>query len=233
MYTLYPPRASMNKINKRARVGTLRTPEGAARRPFPFHGRTGMVTVAERNGKGWSPLAVVGEQPGKQMRGASVERTPRPVIPASRARVGMAEHVLDVAECCTLVERGSRCGVPQRVRAQLFGVRQSGGFGDPADHAERGRLVDAGAAAGDEERPGLVAAHRQPRVQGPPERRRDRQFPLLAALAGHADGAVSAVVSHRLQVETQGLTDTQTELGEHAEYGGIAEGVPVGGCART
>ena len=66
----------------------------------------------------------------------------------------MAEGVLQIAEVAAVVEVDGGEAVPQRVRRKLPPGGELSGAGEAADEPEQGRLVEACAAGGDEQRPG-------------------------------------------------------------------------------
>jgi hypothetical protein len=143
----------------------------------------------------------------------------------------VAEEVLYVAKGGPSVE-GCRCNaVAERVRRQPLGIGDTGGGSDAADQTEHGRLVDAGAGAGDEHRPGEIlnwhSSGLRPlgkvSVKVSAEGRRDRQLPRLAALAAHHDRAVSSVVAEVRHVEPEHFTDPHPQLGHQPEQRSVTD----------
>src|SRR5215469_16888284 len=147
---------------------------------------------------------------GEDVVRVAVEVLAGPVIPHRGSRIGVAGGDLDVAQVHARVEHGGDEGVAEHVRVRP-GDRHASGLGEAPQAAGGGMAVHPRTAAIDQDGPAHAFADR--RVDGPPDRGRQRDQDGLGALAAHAQHPVTVLVTPGLRCRRRSLRRSASPAG--------------------
>jgi hypothetical protein len=131
-----------------------------------------------------------------------------PVVAHGRARIGVAGGDLDIAQVHPRIEHRGDERVAEHMRMRP-GDRHPCSLGKAAQAAGCRVTVHPGTAAVEQDRPANAAAGR--RVDGPPDRWRQRDQDDLAALATYAQHSVAVFFTQVGDVGAGGLEDPQAK----------------------
>jgi hypothetical protein len=144
----------------------------------------------------------------------AIEVLVRSHVATGRARIGVADRVLDVLQRhAGVVEAGGK-GVPEAVRADLARGLEARPAGEAADQPPGLRFIHPPALVVDEQRPGLATTNVG--VEGALDGRGQRLERVAAALAADAQDAVAELVAEVLDVSAERLGDAQAVVGPAA-----------------
>jgi hypothetical protein len=156
----------------------------------------------------------------------AVEVLAGPVVAHRGARVSVTGRDLYVPQVHSRVEHGRDSGVPEHMR-MCPGDPGSCCVGEPPEPPGGGMPVHPHAVAVKQDRPGVTAVHGA--VDGPADRRGQRDQDDLAAFPADAQDPVPVFLAEVADVCAGGLEDPQAQEAEHGDQGEVVPDWRTGG----